>query len=159
MAALSADVVHVSSILQNLRARIQLEQPDGINVGRIGESIQKLLTVFGQEFDVGGPRARNPSEKPVAKSRRQLQQSVPYLKRKTTEMEDRHDDEIGRKHGARITAMWFARVSLASPTVPARVLESWCRDFPSEETTNIGRAYVSNARNAMCELVKRMNRL
>ena len=44
------------------------------------------------------------------------------------------------------------------PTVPARTLAEFCRDFPAEETKTISSERVSVVRNAFGEVVKQANR-
>ena len=57
----------------------------------------------------------------------------------------------------RIQNDWLVKVGLADPSVPARTLSQWCRDFPAQETQNIGHMKVGDARDAFAEVIKIIN--
>ncbi len=53
----------------------------------------------------------------------------------------------------------FLRTGLSNPSVPAGTLEDLCREFCVEEGLQISRTYISQVRDAFCEVVKGMSRV
>ena len=120
------------------------------------ELVQSLTTCLEEEFDFikrEGSAAMS-SYETVPGLKRRLRNA----KRKIEESAAALDETLGNKVSGRIQHIWFVRVGLAKPTLSMRTLADFCRDYPAEETKHIGYVYVGATRDAICEVVKQINR-
>ena len=88
------------------------------------------------------------------RSAEQLKQALYYQKRKRSALEEEIAQSSGKKEAGMIASLWYVRVGLADPSLPAQTLSSFCKDFPLQETKTISASYVSTVRDAMAEVVK-----
>ena len=96
------------------------------------ESGRRFLEALGNDFDVGGQIGR-PA---LGKTARQLSQSVTYQKKRRTEAEKALQEAVASKTSGRIAHLWFVRVGLADPCVPATTLERFLSRFPGGREEN-----------------------
>jgi hypothetical protein len=60
---------------------------------------------------------------------------------------------IAEKMSGRIAHIWFCRVGLCDPGIPATTVEDICTDFGFVEASNISSAYVGSVRDCFAELI------
>ena len=99
-------------------------------------------------------RARRASE---ASEIRRLQKQRQYLKAKCRRLQKALRELRAEKVGGRIESIWFLRVAFADPKLSMQSLESFCQNFPVQETKSISTSYIGPVRDTFCELIKQIS--
>ncbi|CAK0899812.1 unnamed protein product [Prorocentrum cordatum] len=154
MTDLKEAVVEAERALRKLRGRILAERA-GAGHEETMAAIECAQDAFRKRFD--RPRAAGRKRLP-AKRLSTLARSVKHQKRMRKVAETALRKERADKMGNRIQSIWYVRAAMADPTVPARTLESFFRDFPAQETKNISTFSISRVRDAIAEIIKKLNR-
>ena len=148
MAALLSEVHNARGALQSLLHALSNDSGEK-DFDEAISGIRSLLDTLARQFDQprrAGRKRLSLSEAAtnVAKVRRSLR----YQSCMRQKVEDELAKERAFKMGRRIQALWLVRVCVAKPTLPARTVESFCRDFPLEETRQISHTQISHVRDA-----------
>ena len=159
MTTLLQDVAAVARHLQRLKERLTSEQP----VSKCLQNVQNLLESLAYEFDLSayGQRGRKRSAQDQGSGTKQIGQLLNkswYQSGCLAKQREALSFHLGHPVGGRVCIVWFLRVSLSPPNVPARKLVEWCRDFNVDLHQTIGYGTVVRARDAMCEIVKEWNK-
>lgn len=85
---------------------------------------------------------------------RKLQVQRAHFKRKAEKLQQKLNQYSGQKSHGLLNRMWLVRVGLQDPTVPARSLEQFCREFHDVEVSTISATSIASSRDAFCELIK-----
>ena len=85
---------------------------------------------------------------------RKVQVQRAYFKRKVVALQKKLNQYSGQKSHGLLDRMWLVRVGLQDPTIPARSLEQFCREFHDVELSTISATSIASARDAFCELIK-----
>ncbi len=85
---------------------------------------------------------------------RKMQVQRAYFKRKAEKLQKQLHQYSGKKSHGFLNRMWLVRVGLQDPTVPARSLEQFCREFHDVEVSTISATTIASSRDAFCELIK-----
>ena len=153
MSTLLSQVSRAQNALKTLLASLDL--PANVATYRSSaDGIRSLLTTLAEDFDVGSGAGARTSPGSEACTPDQLKKKLSYQKKRRTDAEHALESALGQKHAGRIAHLWFVRVGLADPGVPAISLERFCRDYPVEETQTISHTYVGTVRDAFVEIVK-----
>ena len=85
---------------------------------------------------------------------RKMQVQRAYFKRKAEKLQKQLHQYSGKKSHGFLNRMWLVRIGLQDPTVPARSLEQFCREFHDVEVSTISATTIASSRDAFCELIK-----
>lgn len=159
MTTLLHDVAAVIRQLQQLNERLLNEKPHAESIRDIQDAVASLEGEFDLRAHEQRGRKRSLQE-PASSSERidQLQNKINYQSRGLDSRNEALRLHLGEPVNGRVCNVWFLRVGLSPPNVPARKLMEWCRDFNIHLRPSIGYGTVVRARDAMCEVVKEWNR-
>ena len=107
-------------------------------------------------------RARRANEAAEAQANparlvRKLQKQRQYLKQKCKRLQEQLKKQKADRVGGRIESIWFLRVALSDPKLSMQSLESFCQNFPIEETKSISTSYIGPVRDTFCILIKQIS--
>lgn len=68
------------------------------------------------------------------------------------------NESLQAKFHGPIQSLWFIMVAFADPAMPLQGLSTWCAEFGVEEQGGISSTYITRIRDAMCQVLKKMNR-
>ena len=141
----------------NLEKFCQLLEQEGV-AQQFRESIQEarhLITTLDREFEIdrAGPRLQL-----KVQTATQHQKQKWYLKRKVNRLQSQMNESLQAKFHGRIQSLWFIMVAFADPAMPLQGLSTWCAEFGVEEQGGISSTYITRIRDAMCQVLKKMNR-
>ena len=108
-----------------------LEKPDACGSA---QGIRQLLLALEDEFDTASRIGRGKKCSLSSGTIEHFRNAVNYQASRASEASTDLAATIGKKVGGRIAKVWFVKVGLvkvglACPTIAARTLEDWCRDF------------------------------
>lgn len=101
----------------------QLDATDKSCFPRCKQNIRELVETLEDDFDMARCRKQL--------TREQLTKQLAYQKRRRLDVQSQVDEMSG-KIASKIQNIWFVRVGLADPYVPAQTLSRFCRDFPGK---------------------------
>ena len=158
MDGLIQQVSIVQGQLRKLRLSIAAS-PHSSEYEKSLRAIGTLTDALATDFDMIQSRGRKrPQDESLQTQVGSLQRKLRHQKQKVDAQEAMLADMQYAKTGGRIKNLWFVKVMLAAPGVPARTLSQWCRDWPTEETQNISPCYIGPVKDAMVEVLKKLNK-
>ncbi|CAK0876859.1 unnamed protein product [Prorocentrum cordatum] len=146
---LASDLQAFAGALQSL--------PSHGRPGAVVDGIRSLRTALSGLWDAPEIRGRKPLPRTAARARKRGF-LVGRLRQKVRKVEGVLKKERASRAANRIDNLWFARVAVAKPTVPAATVAAWCRDFSAEQSNQIGTTTISACRGAFAEAVKWLNK-
>ena len=156
---LTEDVRAVFQHLRSLNLRLSDERPQSACIPTVQHTMNSLMA----EFDVvSEKRGRKRDAKDVASSSQeivQLKRQVSYQTLRREKSDLSLLEHLGHPVSGRICNVWLLRAALSPPNVPTRKLEEWCQDFNVDLARSVRKDTASQAKNALCELVKDWNRI
>ena len=157
---LTEDVRAVFQQLRSLNLRLSDERPQSTCIPTVQHTMNSLMA----EFDVASEklRGRKRAAKDVASSSQEIVQLKRQVSYQTICREKSHLsllEHLGHPVSGRICNVWLLRVALSPPNVPTRKLAEWCQDFNVDLARSVRKDTASQAKNALCELVKHWNRI
>ena len=156
---LTEDVRAVVQQLRSLNLRLSDERPQSTCIPTVQHTMNSLMA----EFDVvSEKRGRKRDAKDVASSSQEIVQLKRQVSYQTICREKSHQsllEHLGHPVSRRICNVWLLRAALSPPNVPTRKLEEWCQDFNVDLARSVRKDTASQAKNALCELVKDWNRI
>ena len=156
---LTEDVRAVVQQLRSLNLRLSDERPQSTCIPTVQHTMNSLMA----EFDVvSEKRGRKRDAKDVASSSQEIVQLKRQVSYQTICREKTHQsllEHLGHPVSGRICNVWLLRAALSPPNVPTRKLAEWCQDFNVDLARSVGKDTASQAKNALCELVKDWNRI
>jgi hypothetical protein len=155
MATLPAEVAEVIRSLSRLKQRLQKEACVELSRRHV-PAIDVLLPSLAEDFNANGGGKRAAAV--VSSTPSQLYKQLQYQTHRRIEVEEQADDICCYRACGCIHYLWFIRVGSGDPTIPARSLESWCREFPHDEAQQTSRTYINTIRDAFCEIANGLSR-
>ena len=157
---LTEDVRAVFQQLRSLNLRLSDERPQSTCIPTVQHTMNSLMA----EFDVASEklRGRKRAAKDVASSSQEIVQLKRQVSYQTICREKSHLsllEHLGHPVSGRICNVWLLRAALSPPNVPTRKLAEWCQDFNVDLARSVRKDTASQAKNALCELVKHWNRI
>jgi hypothetical protein len=153
---METEALRLADALRQFRDSVAQRRPD---VSRTLQGIDGLLAAMQDEFaldTVDGRSLKRAGDHPEDRSR--LKRQVRAQQRQVQALRHEYDANLGAKVQGRLRYMWFIRAGLSNPAVPTRTLSEFFRDFGIEEASQMSATRMASARNAFCEIVKKMYR-
>ena len=160
--ALMGDVnQHAASVVASLTAfqdKLRSERPDAADsLHGLSLLLQALRHDFNLDLvDVRGRKRCLATEAADLSSK--LKRKLRAEEQTSARLEETLAETVGAKVNGRLRRMWILRAGLSNPSIPARVLSDFCKEFIVEEAHHISSDYVGKVRDAMCETIKCFSR-
>ena len=153
----SPDASQLLRLAIAIRTELECETNRGL-YPRTLHALQALETAIRDEFDLLPRPSKTGRSEEEADSRKRLQNALSYQKRRREDADARLRNFQGKKIGGVLNRTWFARLALSSPVVPSREFRQWCRSVALDGEAVISHSYVERSRDALCEVIKHLNR-
>ena len=147
-------LISAASLRDNLIAFSQTLQAPNAADSELKQALEEVAGKLQERFDLRSVRYHAQNRKRKTPMVRCLQVQRAYFKRKALKLEQQIREYRSEKMQGRLQTSWILRTGLADPTVPARTLQDWCREFGEEESSAISHSSIAAARDCFCELVK-----
>jgi hypothetical protein len=116
-------------------------------------AMEHLLTALDQDFDFHHCGASSSKAKGV-RSQKSWQKALDYQAKRRRLAEQRVQEVVSEKVSGRIAHIWFCRVGLADPAIPAATLEQVAQEFGATEEKQISHTYIGAVKDCFCEIIK-----
>ena len=123
----------------------------------IGASMQKsqeLLCILEHDFSLDSFR---PARATPGLTVRQFQNRCAKLRSKCAKLQKELQLVKGEKLSGRVQKVWCLRTGLSPPNIAPQSLVELCKDFGIEHDKVISRPYITQVRDAFCEIIKKSN--
>ena len=119
-------------------------------------SARQLLKEMEKEGS-GDVATRTGRKRKAGPSVHHMQMRVRYQKMCRKKAETALQQQLAARVDGALGKLWIIRVGLLPVGLPLRAVSSVCQNFARVETPVISHSYVASVKNAMAELLKRMN--
>ena len=123
---------------------------DNAEIHDVADSLLHLLDANYDLWKVMADGVEYDAQSQVSK----MQNALRYQKRRRKMVEAELDLERNPHRGKLVQSLWFVRIGMASPSIPARTLASILADIPQHESAGVSHWYIGRVRDAFAELLK-----